>query len=80
MLELKEEREIVKGVINFIENKYDSIKEITVEQNEKDYIIKIETKEDRSIIDKMKRSSDKLLDKCSLLFHIKGQEVPVNFL
>lgn len=79
MLELKEEREIVRGILNYLESKYDNIKEVFIEQKEKEYSIKVETEDDRSIVDKFERSTDKFIDKCGILFHINNKEVPINF-
>lgn len=79
MLELKEEREIVRGIVDYLVDKYEDIKEIFIEQNDNKYDIKVETSDDRCIVDNYNRNSDKLINKCSILFHIKDKAVPVNF-
>ena len=80
MLELKEEREIVRGIVDYLVDKYEDIKEIFIEQNENKYGIKIETSDNRCIVDEYIRNSNKFINTCSILYHIKDREVPVNFL
>lgn len=79
MLELKEEREIVRGIVDYLTNKYTDIKEIFIEQNEGKYDIKVETSDNRSIIDTYERDSSKVINSCSILYHIENREVLVNF-
>lgn len=80
MLELKEDREIVRGIIEYLEKKYNNMKNVSIEQGSNKYNIKVETEDDRSILDSYTRTTDRNIKKCGILYHVKNKDITVNFI
>ncbi len=80
MLEIKEERSIVKRLMEHVEQLSDDIKEVTIKQNEKEYLITILKSDDTIIEDKLVRCNDKNISDCTLLYHIKNKDAIIKFI
>lgn len=80
MLEIKEERSIVKRIMELVEQLSDDIKEVTIKQNEKEYLITILKSDDNIIEDKLDRWTDKRVSDCTLLYHIKNKDAIIKFI
>lgn len=79
MLEIKEERSIVKRLMEHVEQLSDNIKEVTIKQNEKEYLITVIKSDDNIIEDKLARWNDKNISDCTLLYHIKNKDAIIKF-
>lgn len=80
MLEIKEERSIVKRIMERVEQLSDDTKEVTIKQNEKEYLITIVKNDDNIIEDKLARWNDKNISDCTLLYHIKNKDAIIKFI